>query len=539
MIKKVITEYWFFALVVMLVVLPWFLKPGYLFFTDFSWGPNLRANWAEPHYLFYKVIHLLSSLFPVSFLQKLFIALTLFMTLVGGRKLIAYFTSNTWVLYIVSLFALFNPFVYDRLLYGQISIVLAYAFLLYMLGSLLEGVDKYKKSQVLLASVSCALALQFSLHSIFFIIPLLIIVALYYYREKISPRVILLRIVTIGFVIVLININWIYGVVTNTSPSERFIRSGITKNDLQAFATTGDTSLEVVKNVFMFSGFWGKEQFRYTDLSDLKSLWGKSFLILLPIIILGLYIGLRSGKYRLLSTCLLLLALLSVFLAVGIKSSLGQKVTYWMFENMPYYKGLRETQKWVAMLALSYIVFLSIGFNYFFSLKFIKERSLAFGAFLIGVVFMQAPLLFWGFGNQAIPREFPLDWKKVDSVVVQRGMGTCENSKILFLPWHLYMSFGFTERIVANPAPFYFECPVLSGTNMEWGGIYNNSTVVESRVVEEWIHTQGDLSVIKNLGVRYIVIAKEVDWRNYLWVTESVELNLIMDYSNIILYEIL
>jgi len=42
------------------------------------------------------------------------------------------------------------------------------------------------------------------------------------------------------------------------------------------------------------------------------------------------------------------------------------------------------------------------------------------------------------------------------------------------------------NRIVSNPAPIFFRCPTIYGTNMEWGGIYDNVYDANDIAVQNW-----------------------------------------------------
>jgi hypothetical protein len=106
--------------------------------------------------------------------------------------------------------------------------------------------------------------------------------------------------------------------------------------------------------------------------------------------------------------------------------------------------------------------------------------------------------------------------------------------QVLFLPWHLYLAFPFTNgRVIANPAPTSFRRSVISGDNVEAVGIKTTSTSLRSAYLQRLFaggpktHTFG--SYIAPLGVKYVVLAKTVDWRSYEWVSAQPDLQLVMD----------
>ncbi len=192
---------------------------------------------------------------------------------------------------------------------------------------------------------------------------------------------------------------------------------------------------------------------------------------------------------------------------------------------------------------LVYLTFLSIGAEELFKTKWLAGKKILTSVFLGGVIIMQAPLLLWGLGEQVRPVDYPTDWYQADqSIMLESGnvhqVDGCQDT-ILFLPWHLYMSFGWIGRNVANPAASFFHCPLISGTNMEWGGIYDNSGDVRGQAVGEWVKKKGETTddVLGRYNVRYIILAKEVDWRVYLWLDGLVGWQIAKDSQTLRIYE--
>ncbi len=94
-----------FSLVVAAIILPWFGQPGYVFLTDFVWGPHLDLNWQSPLFLLFLLIKFVSFILPLAVVQKVFIGLVLFVALLGGRKIMQYFINeNNWLVGALSLF---------------------------------------------------------------------------------------------------------------------------------------------------------------------------------------------------------------------------------------------------------------------------------------------------------------------------------------------------------------------------------------------------------------------------------------------------
>src|SRR3989338_4530131 len=108
--KKWLKENFQYIFVVLAVVLPLFFKSGYLFLTDFYFGPNVPINFFSNSFLTVFLIKLFSLFYFYDVGQKIFIGAALLIILLGGKKLSENFVNNKWIIFLSSLFFLFNPF---------------------------------------------------------------------------------------------------------------------------------------------------------------------------------------------------------------------------------------------------------------------------------------------------------------------------------------------------------------------------------------------------------------------------------------------
>jgi len=555
--KNKIKEFWPYLLVVLAIVLPWFFNSGYLFFTDMVWGPKITLDWTSSLFLLNLVIKGLSFVISIVFLEKIFISGVLLLILLGGRKIVKVIlgaNASNWLIFILSLFALFNPFVYDRALYGQTGVLAAYGFSLFVIAYLIEAYKNLNLKKLYLVAIFSGLTILFAVHFIFFLAPFCILFLLgivlkftHPVRDARTPLPALpagrllegIKIFIFSAIIVIaINANWLIAIATHNSATASFVQQGISQQDLIAFQTSGNGALGTFKNVLLMSGFWGKDQFRYLDLTKVSG-WQKSFILLLPIILYGVYLNFRrrSKNEKILSTGLIIIFIIAIILAVGIKAPIAREITLYLYNHFPLYKGLREPQKWVAVIIPIYLIFLTLGVAKIKEWKFIKN-NLGWSALVLAVIIiMQAPSLLWGFNRQVSPTSYPSDWQEVDKFLLNNSAQSYSCSdKIIFLPWHMYMSFGWSGKIMANPAQNFFSCPVVSGSNMEWGNIYDNSGDAESQKIENWIASNGKNNIPET---RYIILAKEVDWQKYLWLNNLDYLKLVKETNSLIVYKVI
>ncbi len=520
---------------ILAITLPWFLKPGYLFFTDFAWGPNAPVDWWRNSFLPALAMRVLSFAMPPDFVEKLFISAVLLVVFVGGQRIARRCIADRRFAFVAGLFFLFNPFVYDRLGYGQVYLLLAMGLFFCGVAELLalsQG-ERTTRRGILIAAVWFGLAIQFAPHFVFLAgLTSFAWFASYLADPKHRTKA-LLTTLGLGCLSVLaLNANWLLGRALGVNTAV----PNITHADLEAFRTSGKTGADALINVVLMSGFWGKDQLRYPDLTLFKENWGRSFFFLLPLMLWGLFDALRDRKRRPVAIAIAAAGALSVFLAVGIRLPTSREATFWLFDHVPFYSGLRETQKWVAVEVLAYGIFLSWGINRLIKTAIVRANRGMSAIFLAAFIVMQAPTMLWGMNGAVSPTPYPDDWRTADAFIAQNGC----RGKILFLPWHMYMRFGWIGNVVANPARDYFRCPVIQGTNMEWGDIEDNSGNIEGVAVAAWLASKGgsDLLTANPFGISYVILAKETDWNSYGFLDDVHDLQLVADLPTLKIYAV-
>jgi len=527
-----------FVTATLAITAPWFFAPGFLFLTDLSWGPLVPLEWRLPTFFPNLIIVGLNTFLPLPLVQKLFVSGAFLTAVMGGRSVARQFLSGNFAIFAVSLFALFNPFVYDRAGYGQFGIIYAFGFLCLTAASLIGFSRGREPRGMAFAGLWSGLAIMFSPHFLFFsgaFYALAINVSLTRGESlrRVAAGALLAGVLAFG-----VNANWLVPALAGSSVVAETVGTRITREHLVAFQTSGETGLGALLNVVMLSGFWGKDQLRYVDLSRLGGLWGKAFMLLAPLMLYGAIRALRGSDRgeRRLAIGLLVLIVSGWILAVGIRLPVARELTHWLFDHLPLYKGNRETQKWVSVVAVGYTVFLALGVREFLKLSLVRAHREVITGLLAAVIVMQAPTLLWGMGGQVRPVNFPPDWAETDRLLVQDD---CPGT-VLFLPWHQYLSFAWTDTVVYNPAKFFFRCPILQGKNMEWAGIYDSSNAPEGIAVTRWVLKEGqtELFLDHRLGLTHIILAKGADWERYAWLDTDPGLEPVFEGPYIKLFKI-
>src|SRR5262249_12431670 len=128
---------------------------------------------------------------------------------------------------------------------------------------------------------------------------------------------------------------------------------------------------------------------------------------------------------------------------------------------LPIVGGYREPEKFVALLALTYAMFTGAGVMAIVKKLDQHEGQLSAAALggLLVLPFVITPTIICGANGKLRPRDYPADWFAADSQL----RNDPKAKKVLFLPWHQYINFGFSDRIIANPAPKFLGVSTVAG----------------------------------------------------------------------------
>ena len=298
--------------------------------------------------------------------------------------------------------------------------------------------------------------------------------------------------------------------------------------DLAAYRTQGN-GFELYLNVATLSGFWRTEPRLPKDV-----LPGA------PVVALAILILLVAGAQRLLSDPssrrwtggLMVAGAAGFLLALGDRGPIGP-VYRALYDAVGPFRVMREPQKFVVLLALTYACVFGYGVEAVFSRP---KRAGGAVALLVAVAVPLAvtPTVLWGLGGSLRPASFPSSWRQAEAT-----MGEGEG-KLLFLPWHLYLAFPFTERVVSNPAPRYFSRDVISGDNVELAAVATAATSPRSRYLES-LYARGSSicnfgELVAPLGIEYVAVARAVDFARYDWLAAQQDLERVPSDDDLVLY---
>lgn len=410
------------------------------------------------------------------------------------------------------LFFSINPFVVERIYSGQLGVIYGYL----LLPVLFVAVEKWVKREVRTVSYIVLIftfMISIDVHYAWIGGLVVLIGMLLGFRDHSLRRSIPLLLV----LVILTNIYLVIPVLGHPLP----VNPADNRTLLQVFSTRSDPHVGLYVNVLGLYGFW--RQMHMTSKS-LVSGWP---ILLLAILLISVW-GLKSLWCRNERQFTLLLAIslvVAYFFALGAQGPTGPLFNL-LYQHLPGFSMMREPEKFSAILATGIAILLGEGLADI-SLQQ-TSRNVSIVVMAVGAILEIGynPIIFWGIHGQIKTSKLPHDWAVVSNKI------TGAPGKTLVLPWHLYLSFPFTQnRIIANPGPGFLPGDVISGDNLQVGPVYTTSTSRRSAYVT-WL-TQNEYStdnfgkLLAPIGVEYLVIYKTMSTGPTSWISQQRDLKVV------------
>lgn len=500
---------------------------NYLLLLDWVPGPNFTLSFRSssasiPTFPLGVALDALFYLLTVPWAQRL----TFLAILTGAGVGVSRLLKPSSALTIPAAFLyMFNPFVYERFLAGQIGLLISYALLPFAFIVIRRHLRAPRiQTSMLLGLVVCLMIASDS-HSVFLgaVLGMSLVAGAWRNGRRKAMYWIVPSVVTTA----LVSSYWLlpnFHVLT--------LLEAVGPSDIELFRTAADPDFGVLGNLLALYGFWHRE---WPLPKDGLPGWWLIFLGMFMVICIGAWKGLRTHSRRVISVTLLISGVAGFFLALGDQGPTGS-IFLWMFEHVPGFKIMREPQKFLGLLVLAYAFFYGIGSEWLVNGFKRKWAKATMALILIALPCIYTYKMFWGFNGYVQPSTFPDSWYQADRLM---GEG---QEKALALPWHLYLAFPWTQnRVVANPMNSFFQRETIVGDNIEIGEIETQSTNPRSKYIEDvmarWMDTKNFGNLIAPLGVKYILLAKEADWMDYRWLEQQEDIRLVREWDDLRLYE--
>jgi hypothetical protein len=489
----------------------------------------------------YALIGLASKLVPAWLLQKAILFLIFFLAGLGAHRL---FSVKGIGGYFAGLLYAVNPFTYVRFLAGQWTVLAAYALIPFAIKAFLDLLERGSGKNAIKVTLLSTVVGMMSVHGLFLLfLAFVIILLVKVIRERKRPATVMpaVKYVMLSAALFLIlNVYWLVPALGAAGT----VAEQISRADLLVFAPQPTSSFGVVFDTASMYGFW---RGGYIYAKDILSICGVLFVFILFLAVYGFISRLiaPSTQQRWVAISFVIIGVVSLLLAVGASSGFTRPPFEWAWEHVPFFRGFRDSQKFVALLCLAYAYLGGIGVSEL--AKGLRQQgkrlSRAGMTALIGVALL-TPAVYsftmFGFYGQLGATDYPPEWYEVNDYLNQDE----DDFNVLFLPWHLYMDYNWLpnrDKRLGNPAQQFFDKPVITGDNMEVPGIYSQSTNPISKYVEFLLGNGNDVDnlgeLLAPLNVKYIILVHEVDYAGYDFLYHQKDLKVELETRGLTLLE--
>ncbi|VVB84163.1 Uncharacterised protein [uncultured archaeon] len=484
----------------------------------------------------------LSGVIPSWLLQKIYLILIVFLSGISMHSLIN--TESSIPKYFAGILYAVNPFVYVRFLAGQWLILLAYSVTPFAVKSFIDFLNSQSKKNLMKLSLLTALtgAMDSHILALLFLVYLIFLINKFYQikREVYAIKTLLKSLAILAVLFLLLNLYWLLPLFT----AKATLIHQISQADIYVFATKA-SAFNAVFTIASMYGFWRSG---YIYAKDFIPYWYLLFFFILFLAVNGFIDNYKNKIFDLPVKAFVAIAIIAVILGSGAFSPFSSLFEF-LFNNIFFFKGLRDSHKFAALLTLSYSYLGALGVAGFEKIAHDSvcsadayKKVAAWVVVIIALItpFVYSFTMFNGFWGQLKPTDYPEDWYEVNELLNKDP----QDFNVLFLPWHQYMDFKWIPNVqkrINNPASFFFNKPIIQGENTEIGSIYTQSTNPAQRYVESLLSNRDKITnfgeLIIPLNVKYVLLTKEVDYKEYFFLLNQTDLKLTKETENFYIFK--
>ena len=546
--STIITNFSFiyYIILALAIFFPLFAS-GYILTLDTIWATNrnyiveyILADGIGGQIPFLAILQFFELFLPAWLTQKIILFSVFFISGISAH--ISVPSKSTIGKYFGGTLYAVNPFIYTRFLAGHLYLLLAYAFAPLAIKSFYDFLqDNHKWKKALLWTTIVAI---FTPHVFFMVLLIQMCIFIFVMADSKNERLSLTKnALRFYLVFSITNMFWILPVLLSVSTGSSIL-SNISDFDLMAFTGRCTISGNILISIAMMYGFW---RGGYIYPFHLAPKW--IFVLLFTALLFFAVHGFLSNTKKPLYRGLALSAILSLVLASGITYPYFAPIFEYLFEHFFIFKGMRDSQKFVGVLVLVYSFLGSVGVDELFSsfksnkrieaLSREKQKiySIVIAVLILGVPLLYSFTIFNGFYRQIEPRDYPPEWYEINEFL----LNDTEDFDVLFFPWHMYMTFEWSGRRIANPASIFFEKPVISGQNAEVGNIQTQSSNPTQQYIGYLLEHKTEINnfgeLVTPLNVKYVILAKDVDYQTYDFLYNQSDLELVKENKELVVFK--
>jgi hypothetical protein len=412
-------DYYDYGIIALIfVIIFWSNLFSNLFLLDFVPNGNVLKSLTINNYANLSLLQPLIFLFNLLHLQSVFFQLIILITMLVSYYYIKKLTKHP--LFFAFIY-FFNPFIYSRIMVGQIGVILAFlllpAFIHYIL-------DKDKSS---IYKAALVVAIIGAIQPHFFVICMgMFFLSLFFFNHNRKPKPIIL------FIILTIAISafWVQGLL------QRQIFYDITSSHELFFAPKLSQNIPAIGKIMAMYGFWREPSYQVSYHILPLGLWYVLLSALIALLLTGYFHKSSKQQHFYFS-----LWWIGILLAAGVSHPYTQNLFNFLFSNIPFFNGFRDSHKFVALIALAYAFFIPEGVAYVGSK--IKNKLIPIFITVLIIIVMASPLI--NLNNQVHGIYYPDSYKKTADYLDNKEI----KGHIIYLPWELYLTYNWT--ISASP----------------------------------------------------------------------------------------
>ena len=402
----------------------------------------------------------------------------------------------------------FNPFIYSRIMMGQWGVVASTVLLPIFLYYMFKYFKEPNKRNLIWLIIGFMAS---SIHQLHFFVINLGILILYFIILLIKERTNKIQLFSLSMnlikvlgILLLINSYWVLPYIHTQMQGAGGIIEVIDESDMYFFAPKTSVVNSFINTLAMY-GSWRENSIILAKEVLPLPIWLGILIIFLFLMIKGFLIDPKKPE----NILLILLFIIGLIFAVGISTQYTEGIFKWFFDNIPFFKGFRDSNKFVALIVISYAILGAKGLKsiideYQDKIKNIRLRVF-FGPIL--VLLMLCLIIIYNFPQiglwgQLHPISYPESYSKLNTYLNEIN----DTGHILYLPWGTYFTYEWSKPAgldgrIGNPINRVTEKFIITGSNEVDYGAKNEL----QKNIEVCLNKK-NISCLEEQGVQYIII---------------------------------
>ncbi len=420
---------------------------------------------------------------------------------------------------------IFNPFIYSRIMMGQWGVVASTVLMpifLYYLFKYFKAPNTHNLFWLIISFMAS------SIHQLHFFVMNLGILFLYFILLIIKQRTNKIQLISLGKnllkvlgILFLINLYWVLPYVfTQLQTQNTGIIGAIDESDMLFFMPKTSVVNSLINTAGMY-GSWRENSIILAKNILPLPVWIGILLIFIFLMIRGFLTDPKKPE----NILLILLFIIGLIFAVGISTQYTEGIFKWFFDNIPFFKGFRDSNKFVSLIVISYAILGAKGLKSIVDENKDKIHNLklrnAFGPIL--VLLMLSLIIIYNFPQiglwgQLHPISYPESYSELNTYLNNID----ETGHIMYLPWGTYFTYNWSKPAgldgrIGNSINKVVEKFIITGSNEADYGAKNELQTNITKCLNK-----KDISCLEEQGVQYVILDDCAQFPdNYQWVRDN------------------